>query len=193
MSVLKETTIGADYFDKLEQFHKQEIDQPMVTTYFGTINHVLIKSFAAIVEANLIRDEEEPRIIKRVYHVVIESLQNISRHSDDLTTGEADPASRGAFLLSEGPDGYAICTGNVVRCDRVSKVDALLERVNGLDKDGLKAIYKEQIRSTSVSERGGAGLGFIDIAKKTGSGIKHMSVPINDKFCFIMFIYQVPR
>ena len=43
----------------------------------------------------------------------------------------------------------------------------MLDHINSLDLDGIKALYKEKIKASRLSETGGAGLGFIDMVKKT--------------------------
>jgi hypothetical protein len=49
-----------------------------------------------------------------------------------------------------------------------------------LDKDDLNALYKKQIREGSLSEKGGAGLGLIDIARKTGRQLDYQFLPLED-------------
>ena len=41
-----------------------------------------------------------------------------------------------------------------------------ITQVNSLDKDGLKSLYKDVIKGGELSSKGGAGLGFIDMARK---------------------------
>ncbi len=51
-----------------------------------------------------------------------------------------------------------------------------MEQINNLDKDGLKDLYKEIIKNTTISEKGGAGLGFVDMARKSGQPLEY-SIP----------------
>jgi hypothetical protein len=59
-------------------------------------------------------------------------------------------------------------TGNPVRKKVIAGLKANLERINALDKDGLKDLYKQIIQGATLSEKGGAGLGFVDMARKSG-------------------------
>jgi hypothetical protein len=69
----------------------------------------------------------------------------------------------------------------------------LLETINKLDKDGLKALHQEQMKKGKLSERGGAGLGFIDIARKSGRPLAYNFKPITDQTSFFILTTQIPR
>lgn len=59
-----------------------------------------------------------------------------------------------------------------------------LDRVNSLDKEGLKDLYKNTILSGNVSPKGGAGLGIINIAKVSENKINYTFSTINDKYSY---------
>jgi hypothetical protein len=42
------------------------------------------------------------------------------------------------------------------------------------------------MRETAISEKGGAGLGFIDIARKTGNPLEYHFEPIDEKNSFFL-------
>jgi predicted O-methyltransferase YrrM len=42
-----------------------------------------------------------------------------------------------------------------------------IDQVNSLNAEELKALYKQARLNSRISEVGGAGLGFIDVARKT--------------------------
>ena len=56
----------------------------------------------------------------------------------------------------------------------------MIDNINKLNKDDLNALYKKQIREGSLSEKGGAGLGLIDIARKTGRQLEYQFLPLQD-------------
>ena len=66
-------------------------------------------------------------------------------------------------------DGYwSVITANKILTEKIEGLKASIDNINGLNKEDLNALYKKQIREGSLSEKGGAGLGLIDIARKTG-------------------------
>ena len=99
-------------------------------------------------------------------------------------------SGRGIFMVAKGKDEYTVTTGNAIENDKMQDLKNLLEQVNQLDKDELNEFYKKQIKEGSLSEKGGAGLGFIDIKRKTGKNLEYHFLPINDDLIlFINFNY----
>jgi transposase-like protein len=68
------------------------------------------------------------------------------------------------------------------------KVFNVLERrlvaINGMDKDELKLYYQEVLNNGNVSDKGTAGLGMIDIARKSGNKLEYQFLPVNDTSSF---------
>jgi hypothetical protein len=84
-------------------------------------------------------------------------------------------------------------SGNPVQKKNVEKLSKTLEHINNLDKDGLKEMYKEIIKNTTISEKGGAGLGFVDMARKSGSKLEFEFPEMNSDYCFFCLKVNVPR
>ena len=69
----------------------------------------------------------------------------------------------------------------------------MIDNINSLDKDGLKELHKFKMRETAISEKGGAGLGFIDIARKTGNPLEYHFEPIDADNSFFLLKSRVSR
>jgi len=57
----------------------------------------------------------------------------------------------------------------------------------------LKELYKEIIKNTTISEKGGAGLGFVDMARKSGGKLEFEFPEMNTEYCFFCLKVNVPR
>jgi len=59
--------------------------------------------------------------------------------------------------------------------------------VNGASKEELKAMYKRQMRDGKLSEKGGAGLGLIDIARKVNEPLNYQFLNLDEShYLFIL-------
>jgi hypothetical protein len=161
--------------------------------YKGEITHQVTKAFTSITETNMMVAEESNSVQKKVFHVIVEFLQNISKHADYMTNEESHEEGSGVFLLCKDDENYVITTGNVLQKQKEAAIASVLDKINSLDKEGLKALYKQQIKEGRLSEKGGAGLGFIDIAKKTGNSLNYKFVPIDNDFSFFMISSTISR
>ncbi|MBO7461202.1 MAG: hypothetical protein J6T96_01255 [Bacteroidales bacterium] len=50
--------------------------------YEGEITHQITKAFTSLAETNMAREEDPSSVQKKVFHVMVECLQNISKHSE---------------------------------------------------------------------------------------------------------------
>jgi hypothetical protein len=161
--------------------------------YEGEITHQITKAFTSLTETNLAREEDDNSVQKKVFHVMVECLQNVSKHADRTTDMATSKDGRGLFLVSKGDEEYNVTTGNVIKNSKVETLRKMLENINSMDKEGLKAIYKQQIKEGRLSEKDGAGLGFIDIARKTGRKLIFEFLPIDEENSFFVLISTIDR
>lgn len=164
--------------------------------YEGEITHQITKAFTTLAELDMVKEEEDGTVQKRVFHVMVECLQNIGKHAESSRSGhpeEMASGGRGVFMVSKGDDCYHVISGNLVENLKMKALEESLELVNSLDKEGLKDLYKAQMRDGQLSDKGGAGLGLIDIARKTGNKLEYHFMPINEKSHFFILISTITR
>lgn len=127
-------------------------------------------------------------IMKKVYNIMIESLENLTKHAlrDE---GDRYPAT---FLLGRDDDFYYLSTGNKIKNDEVDALKLKLVKANSLDKEGLKNWYNEILTSERLlNTRGGAGLGIIDMAIKSGNKFEFGFEKIDDENSFFTLKIKV--
>lgn len=190
---MEENQIDQEFTEFAYDFHQTMVAKKLMLAYEGEVNQQLTKAFAAMAEQSMEKEEEANSVRRKVFHVMIECLQNITKHTDDIDTGESLIPGNGIFLVGKSEDHYAITTGNTVARERSNEIKKMLDEINELDADGIKALYKQQLKDSRLSDKGGAGLGFIDIAKKTGQKIGYNFIDINDKTVFFLLKVKVNR
>ena len=181
------------FLEFVYEFYKSMKAHEITLVYEGEITHQITKAFTSLTESNMAKEEESGSVQRKVFHVMVECLQNISKHADDFTSNEFLFSGRGIFLVSKGDQEYSVTTGNAVENDRIEELTALLEQINRLDKDELKDLYKRQIKEGRLSDKGGAGLGFIDIKRKTGRQLEYHFLPIDNETSFFLLTSTIAR
>ena len=179
------------FLDFAYQLYKTMKTNEISLVYEGEVTQDITKTFTSLTEKNLSKSEESNAVQKKVFNVMVECLQNISKHADSL--GEGDEERRGIVMVSKGDDCYNIITGNIIKNDRVPGLKESLELINSLDKAGLSTLFKQQIKESTISEKGGAGLGLIDIAKKTGNKLTYQFKELNDNISFFILTSTIKR
>lgn len=179
---VKERDSGMNIYDL---YHRMESNK-VVLSFKGDVTSELMASILQIIEQRMDDRNEAPRLRKKVYNVLVECLQNLYHHIDEIPSEQAkNGADRSAiFMISLNQDGYSITTGNYILSERKESFKASLERINSLSKDELKELYKEVLNSDGRSMKGGGGLGMIDIARKTGKKLRYEFAPLNEEYSF---------
>jgi hypothetical protein len=172
--------------------HHTMMSQKLILVYQGDFTQESTKSILAMAERNLDSSGEESSIKRKVFNVMVEALQNIVKHSDELVDGEVR-SHAAIFLIGKEANRYCIMSGNPIRKANVPILKQKLDQINGLDKDGLKDLYKDIIKNTTISEKGGAGLGFVDMARKSGEKLEFDFPEMSADYCFFCLRVNVPR
>merc|ERR1712194_621655 len=146
--------------DFVYKFHKTMVDEKLTLVYEGEINQSITKAFTSLAERKLEEGDDSSKTKKRLYHVMVECLQNVCKHADEIESGEPEVPGKGIFMVGEGDDNYTVTTGNVISNDRVDGIRHVLSKINDMSPEEIKVYYKESIKASRLSEKAGAGLGF---------------------------------
>lgn len=188
-----EISIGTDYMHFVYKFHEAMVNQDLSLVYEGEVNQSITKIFAAMTENKMDEMDDDLTTKKRVYHVMVECLQNICKHADEPNSGEPEVPGNGIVMVGTTDGKYTITTGNAVANDKIAAISEILDNINPLDRDSIKKLYKERLRENKISDKGGAGLGFIDIVKKTGNAVEYHFEKINEFTSFFVLKSIVDR
>jgi len=181
------------FLEFVYDFYKSMKAHEITLVYEGEITHQITKAFTSLTESNMAKEEESNSVQKKVFHVMVECLQNISKHADSFGSDDFLFAGRGIFMVSKGDEEYHVTTGNVIENTKKEELSRILDHINVLDKEGLKQLYKTQMREGRLSEKGGAGLGFIDIARKTGRRLEYHFLSIDEETSFFILTSTISR
>lgn len=168
------------------EFHKWYDDvtkHDTVLSYSGEISSEVVNNTLDEVEDLLLQQGLNRKKIKKAYNAIVESFQNLQHHSIQQPD-ESSEHKFGAFLIKVRNDKVEIITGNYVIFDIVQIIKDRISQINILDKDELKALYKKILSNQEFSEKGGGGLGMVDIAKRTGSKIDYSFFEFDEKYSF---------
>lgn len=179
------------------ELHQTMIDKNLILVYEGEITQNITKSVLAMAEKNMEAYEEDSRVKKKVFNVMMECLQNISRHAENIEDRE-NVQNNAIFIISKRDDAYLITSGNAIYKNKVEDIQTKLERINELDADGIKALMREhklKIKrgELDLNERGGAGLGFMDMAKKSGNKLNYHFETIDEDLSFFSLETTITR
>lgn len=118
---------------------------------------------------------------KRLFMFVLESLQNVSRHSFN-----SQHANMSLVVYSKAGSGYTVTTGNVMANSGINSLRVKLDEINHLETKDIRSVYRQMLNAAEFSTKGGAGLGLIEMAKKTGNKLDYDFVPVDDDYSYFV-------
>ena len=155
--------------------------QGVIFAYSGYVTEPVLSGVGEALKQKLTIDDADTKTLRSVFAVFVEQMQNIIRYSAEKAQPALAPASDARALMEirygiltigrEGAD-YMVCAGNLVERSDVERLRAKLSRIRDMSKDELKALYKEQLRAEPEKGSKGAGLGFMEIARRASKPIE---------------------
>lgn len=175
-----------EYYDNISKGN-------ILLAYKGSITSELINDVLETVEKKLEEVNELSKTRKKLYNVLVESMQNLYHHIEESHEGikeELDP--KFGLLVIEKEDGvYKVTTGNFINSTKIKFLKEKIDKINSLSKDELKDMYKFILNHQKLSAKGGGGLGLVDIARKTGSKLEYIFHNYDNNYYFFNLIIKV--
>lgn len=165
----------------------------VLVEHVGDFSSALIDSILPTMERKLQESVKSENIRKRTFHIFVECAQNLYHHiAPANAVGKRYGTDKvGAILLTKDDSGCRITTGNFISKDKSAELGELIGKINNLDEDQLRALYRDTVSNKGFSEKGGAGLGMIDMARKSKHKLNCQFIPINDTPGLVFFSFDV--
>lgn len=175
--------------------NKNIYDTNIILMYKGDVTFDLVTSIIETLEGRIGELETDRIIKKKFYGTATECIHNLYHHIDEVSDERNQIStydSKSGLLLVTSRDKYFnIMTGNFIPNEKIGAIKSKLDKINTLEKDELKKLYKEILVNGEFSNKGTAGLGFVEIARKTGQKISYEFQQINDEFSYFTFQIRV--
>ncbi|MDA9312256.1 SiaB family protein kinase [Vicingaceae bacterium] len=175
-----------DFYNKMEQ-------DKIMLSFKGNVTSELLTSVFQIMESKMEKLNEPNRIKKKVYNILVEALQNLYHHLEKQPDSAPQGHNTVIFMIGKKEEDYTIFTGNYITNDNADKLKTRLEKINSLDPEELKTYYKEVLNNGMMSDKGGGGLGMIDIARKSGKKLDFDFHKMDDEYSFYSLNINIPQ
>jgi hypothetical protein len=177
----------------LKEYYSNLSKGDVILAYKGSITSDLINDILEGVEKKLEETDEDSKLRKKIYNVLVESLQNLFHHIEISHAGikeELEPKF-GVLVVVKENGLYKVTTGNFINSRRIKFLKEKIDKINSLSKDELKDMYKFILNHQKLSAKGGGGLGLVDIARKSGNKLEYEFHNYNDDYYFFNLTISV--
>jgi hypothetical protein len=121
---------------------------------------------------------------KKVAFLMAECFQNVIRHSEISPLEVGLPEYSGFFMTRNISGEYYIASGNLIESQYITNLRSKIENINKLSPAELKDLYMKVLGTDEINSKGGAGLGLIEMARKSGRKLESFFRKINEKLAF---------
>jgi len=122
-------------------------------------------------------------VYKRILSVMIEALENIYKYSDQYFDNSYIIKNyTPGFQLERTDQKYFITTTNPIRNSDIPNLKAKIDLVNSKTPEELRLLYRQTIMNGRFTDKGGAGLGLIEIVKITNHPLQYRFEPISNDY-----------
>lgn len=166
----------------VHKLHKDLKSKRIMLAFEGGFTQNLTKNILFLAENRLNQTGEHISVKKKVFNVMMECLQNISKHAGN--TKQIEGTHDGIFIIGKDESGYFLISGNFIKNTEITELEGKINEVNSLDREGLRSLYLTKIQETELTANSTAGLGLIDIARKSGNKLKYDFFNIDEKQSF---------
>lgn len=166
-----------NHYEQMILAHQKE--ETILVSHFGELSQNVISNLEGNVEEKITSLEISKGPIKKIFFISVETLQNMLIHGQKTNEGE----QHNFFILAKNTVNIQIISANLVSNTSIPSLEKQVNVINSFeDEKSLKAYYLEHLENNTLSEKGGAGLGFITIAMKSGNKLSVDFQKINEQF-----------
>jgi len=168
-----------DFYNELKQ-------DGIIFCFSGPVSQSIVEGIGETLRHKMELDEAGMGASQRVFAIFVEQMQNVLNYSAErlnLNEGERD-LSHGVVIVGRQDQGFYVLSGNYVYKDISARLGDMLTRLRGMDKEALKAFFKEQRRKDPHESSKGAGLGLIDICRKASRPVEFHIKRVDDALDF---------
>lgn len=179
----------------LYEFYSIVKAQKVTFCYSGPVVQEGLEGISQTLRKKLQADEVEFSASQAIFAIFVETMQNILNYSAEKQVFHEEETtvslSCGIFLLGTNENGYFISCGNQILTEDVPYLTRKIEELRDKSKDELKTLYRQRRRMPADPGSKGAGLGLIEIARRSGRPLDYRFTKINDYYSFFSIFTSV--
>jgi len=167
-------------------------EEGIVFSFSGMISQSLTSFMVETAKSQLEEKGEDSKKIGNMFSIAIEQLQNIMSYSKDKDmTGINKYISPGVLIIGIDKDlnKYYVHSSNEMEANDKDKVSQKIDHINSLERSELRKYLREKLRSAEDKHERGAGVGFIEMAKRSSEKLKYYFEEIDGKTFFHISAY----
>lgn len=162
-------------------------DKKIIVSHIGELDQDKVNTIASMVESQMENLGVSKSAVKKIFNIVIETLQNICLHGEKDNNGY----QMTYFIIGKFNNEYTIHSGNIVTNQAAESLSRRLNSIKSLSDSDLKKRYLDVLSNGELSAKGGAGLGFLTIALKSQNNMSFDLELLNKEYSLFSLLSKI--
>lgn len=162
----------------------------ILISFSGRFSQGIIEELGEAIMKHMEAEDRPRNDIYNVFAIFVETTHNIKKYVASKQGGKFYDSiyNSGIVTIGRNEEGYFICSGNLIEKADAEKLATELDSLISMQKDQLKKRYKEQMKKELPPDSLGAGLGLIDIARKSSKPLNYSLQNVDDLLFFTLTV-----
>ncbi len=161
----------------------------VIFAYSGYVTEQVLAGVGEAIKQKMTIEDADRKTMRSVFAVFVEQMQNIIRYSAEkippgATADAVNELRYGILTVGQDETGYIVHAGNLIEQSDTDRLRTRLAMLQTMSRDELKSAYKMQLKAGPDEFSKGAGIGFIEIARRASEPIDFDITDIDDKHAF---------
>lgn len=157
-------------------FYENLCRESIIFCFNGPISQSLIEGIGDVLRQKMKLEDTSTGVSQKVFGIFVEQMQNVINYSaekkQEQLNGSVDVRS-GVLIVTHKNGRYCIYSGNYIKNSEKAYLSEQLDLLKSMNQAELKAYYREQRKNPPPEGSKGAGLGFIETARKASEPLEY--------------------
>lgn len=124
---------------------------------------------------------------KKIIKIVTEALDNVCKHASIYPNQQVS-----SFICHLGAeDKLYISTRNLIPNEQLGNIVMVTQHLNQSNQEELNTMYRKQLKQGKLSPKGDAGLGLIEIARKSSEKLRYTAEYFDVTNSYLTFLITI--
>ncbi|MDZ7761457.1 MAG: SiaB family protein kinase [Desulfovermiculus sp.] len=173
---------------QIQRFYEQLKEEGIIFSFSGPVSQSLLEGIGETLRQKMTLEETSTTVTQKVFSIFVELMQNVINYSAERGSvgAEEQDLSFGILIIGKRGEHFYIQCGNYISEEQKKPLTEKLTKIQSMKSDELKRYYKEQRRKEATDGSKGAGLGFIEMARKATKPLNFDIIPTHTERDFFV-------
>ncbi len=162
----------------------------LLYSFQGEIDESITSEITSVIDFHFNENNVPSERRRKFLLIMVECVQNVFHHQLKYPL-KSDGHDSGVLISYDGDAAYRIVSGNFIENKFVDGLSTKIEFLNAMSVEQLRTYYQESLAVAELSEKGGAGLGILDMARKSKMPLEYKFIEIDERFSFFILAINV--